>query len=103
MAMPSRSLGIVLASVLALMACGYDDSPYVPDDAVGPDSGADTTPSPAPGNPGAPEPGNPGAPAPVPCDESTECDDGDACTTDSCEAGFCRNAPVLGCSIPAAF
>ncbi len=30
----------------------------------------------------------------VPCDDASECDDGTPCTDDTCEAGWCRHAPL---------
>jgi hypothetical protein len=87
--MPRRSwfLALALASALAASACGYDDSPYAADDAGPTDPGA----------PPAPEP----APTPVTCTLAVECDDADACTTDTCDAGLCRNTPIVGCVVPA--
>ena len=32
-----------------------------------------------------------------PCATDTECDDGDACTTDTCEGGLCVNQPIPAC------
>ncbi len=86
---PIRTLAADLVATLLVASCGYDDSPYVPDDEIEP--GIPTTP---------PAPGVPLSPTPVPCDTVVECDDGDACTVDACEAGLCTHTRTPGCLVP---
>ena len=42
-----------------------------------------------------------GVPPPTGCTSHAECDDQNACTLDTCQGGFCSNAPGSPCVPPA--
>jgi hypothetical protein len=98
---PVRCLLVVLVSCAIGIACGYDYSsvePPAPDGGSGSPSNAANPAAAGDAGPisagGIPHPGGADAGAPSSPDGGCNCDDGNPCTIDSCNAGVCTHLPA---------
>lgn len=88
------------AVALAMQGCTQDFGTFDPTGAGGADtpttttSGDSTTATTTGSSPTTTTGPGGGAGGGTPCEDASECNDGEPCTTDACEGGFCTNTPV---------